>query len=69
MDVGLLAAPVSAAVRITSPATTPGSQAARWASEPKRANGIAPSTSVDHSGTGATAFPCASSRRQSSISP
>ena len=42
IDVGLVAAPFSAAVRMTSPATTPGSQRARWASEPKRANGQRP---------------------------
>ena len=69
VDVGLATVPFNAAVRITSPATTPGSQRARWASDPKRPIGSAPSTRVVHSGTGATAFPCASSRRQSSMSP
>ena len=69
IDVGLAALPFRAAVSSTSPATTPGSQRPRWASEPKWAMGKAPSTSVAHSGTGATAFPCASSRRQSSIRP
>ena len=69
MDVGLLALPVRAAVRITWPATTPGSQRPRWASEPKWVSGSAPSTKVAHSGTGATAFPCASSNRQSSMRP
>ena len=67
--VGLATVPFSAAVRMTSPATTPGSQRARWASEPKRPTGSAPSTRVAHSGTGATALPCASSRRQSSVRP
>ncbi len=69
MLVGLREVPFRAAVRITSPATTPGSQRARWAGEPKWARGSAPSTRVAHNGTGATAFPCASSRRQSSIRP
>ncbi len=68
-DVGLNAQPFNAAVRITSPATTPGSQRVRCASDPKWAMGRAPSTRVAHSGTGATALPCASSRRHSSMRP
>ena len=42
VDVGLATVPFSAAVRMTSPATTPGSQRARWASEPKRPTGQCP---------------------------
>ncbi len=59
----------SDAVRIVSPATTPGSTRARCESEPKCAIGSAPSKSVGHSGTGATAAPCASSSRHTSMSP
>ena len=69
VPVGLPAVPFRAAVRKTSPETTPGSQRARCAAEPKCARGNAPRTSVAHSGTGATARPCASSRRHSSMSP
>ncbi len=68
-EVGLETTPFSAAVRTTSPATTPGSHMARWASDPKCAMGSAPNTRVAHNGTGATALPCASRRRHSSMSP
>ena len=70
VDVGLAdAAAQRGASASRRPTTTPGSQRARWASEPKRARGSAPSTRVDHSGTGATALPCASSNRHSSMRP
>ena len=53
----------------TSPATTPGSQRACCSAVPNRARGRAPRTTVAHSGTGATARPCCSSTRHSSVSP
>src|SRR5262245_39239171 len=59
----------SAAVRITSPRATPGSQRARCSRLPSSANGSAPRTRVGQAGTGATADPTSSSTRQSSTRP
>ena len=58
-----------AAVRIASPATTPGSTAALRASEPNSAMGMAPRTTVAHSGTGATDPALALEQEASSTMP
>ena len=59
----------SAALRITSPATTPGSQRFCCAALPNFAIGSAPHTSVAHAGTGATVRPISSSSTHSSKKP